>query len=155
MKSNDKLVSVPFYELFIYLNLSVCYFDKHDYHQSVRHINKLITLEGYEGADSSLKFKIAIAELMIRYELKDFDVLEIKLRQAKKDFKEFFTRRSSGRETLMVNIISKLIEKDSLRSEKQLLAQAKQLILAPTKKAAGDADILNYRTWLNEKITAT
>ena len=154
MKANDKIVSVPFNEFFIYLNLSVCFFDKKDFHQSIRHVNKLVTLEGYDATDKSLKFKIAIAELMIRYELKDFDVLEIRLRQAKKDFKEFFTRKSSAREALMVSIISKLIEKDSLRSEKQLLAQARQMILVAGKKVAGDADILNYRNWLNEKIAA-
>jgi hypothetical protein len=152
MKSNEKICSVPFYEMFIYLNLSVCFFDKRDFHQSIRHLNRLFVLDGFTAADKSLKFKIAIAELIIRYELKDFDVLETKLRLVKKDFKEFFSKKSNAREILMVNIISKLIEKDSLRSEKALLAQAKLLILTTTKKEATDADILNYRNWLNEKL---
>lgn len=152
MKSNNKIRSIPFYEMFIYLNLAVCFFDKHDFHQSIRHMNKLITLEGYTEADSSLKFKIAIAELMIRYELKDFDVLEIKIRQVKKDFKEHILNRSNAREVLMVNIINKLIEKESLRTEKSLLVQAKQLILKPLKKETSDADILNYGNWLREKL---
>ena len=129
----------------IYLNLAVCYFDKHDFHQSVRHLNKLFTLEGYTTADKSLKFKISIAELLIRYELNDFDVLESKLRLVKKDFKEFFSRKSNAREILMVRIISSLIEKESLRTEKALLAQARQLIISPAKKESSDADILNYR----------
>ena len=153
MKSNETIRSVPYYEMFIYLNLAVCFFDKHDFHQSVRHLNRLYMLDGYSVADKSLKFKIAIAELMIRYELKDFDVLEIKLRQVKKDFKEFFSRTSNEREVLMINIIGRLIEKETLRSEKSLLNQAKQLIISPTKKESSDADILNYKNWLKEKIT--
>ncbi len=152
MKSNEKIRSISFYEMFIYLNLAVCFFDKHDFHMSVRHLNRLYTLEGYSEADNSLKFKIAIAELMIRYELKDFDVLEIKIRQIKKDFKEFILKSSNAREILMVNIIGKLIEKESLRTEKVLLNQAKQLILSPVKKESSDADILNYRNWLKEKL---
>ncbi len=154
MKSNDKIRSTPFYEMFIYLNLAVCYFDKKDFHQSVRLMNKLLTLEGFDSADESLKFKIAIAELIIRYELKDFDVLEIKLKQVKKDFKEFFSRKSSAREVLMVNIISRLIETDSLRNEKVLMIQAKQLILTPVKRESSDADILNYKNWLKEKLVS-
>jgi tetratricopeptide (TPR) repeat protein len=152
MKSIDKIKSVPFYEMFIYLNLAVSFFDKRDYHQSIRHLNRLFTLEGYNSADRSLKFKIAIAELLVRYELKDFDVLETKLRLIKKDFKDFFSRTSNAREVLMVNIISRLIVKESLRTEKALLSQAKQMIISPVKKESADADILNYRNWLNEKL---
>jgi hypothetical protein len=152
MKSIEKIRSVPFYEMFIYLNLSVCFFDKRDFHQSIRHMNRLFALEGFEAADRSLKFKISIAELIIRYELKDFDVLETKLRLIKKDYKDFFSRTTNAREVLMVNIISRLIEKESLRTEKALLAKAKQMIMSPAKKESGDADILNYKNWLREKL---
>ena len=154
MKAIEKIRSVPFYEMFIYLNLAVCYFDKRDYHQSIRHLNRLLTLDGYNSADYALKFKISIAELLIRYELKDFDILEIKLRQIKKDFKEFFNKKSNIRDALMVEIIFKLMEKDSLRNEKAILSQAKQLILNPISKDSSDADILNYRIWLSEKISS-
>ena len=152
MKSIEKIRTVHFYLMFIYLNLAVCYFDKRDFHQSIRHMNRLFALDGYTEADSTLKFKIAIAELMIRYELKDFDVLEIKIRQVKKDFKEFFNLKSNTREILMVKIINKLIEKDSLRSEKLLLSEAKKHILSAVKKESSDADVLNYRNWLKEKL---
>jgi tetratricopeptide (TPR) repeat protein len=152
MKGIEKIRSVPFYEMFVCLNLAVCYFDKHDYHQSIRHLNKLYTLEGYSTADESLKFKIAIGELIIRYELKNFDVLETKLRQVKKDFKVFFSSKSNSRDILMVNIISRLIESDSLRSDKSLYNQARQHILGQGRKESSDADILNYRNWLEEKL---
>lgn len=153
MKLNEKILSNPLYEMFIYLNLAVCFFDKDDFHQSIRHLVKLYTLQGYDDADDSLKFKIAIAELMIRYELKDFDVLERKLKSIKKDFREYFSRSSNAREVLMVSIISKLIESDSIRREKSLYNQAKVLILNPAKKEAADADVLNYRNWLMEKVS--
>ncbi|MBK6399380.1 MAG: hypothetical protein IPF75_14255 [Bacteroidetes bacterium] len=119
MRTNEKIVSVPFYEMFIYLNLSVSYFDTKDYHQSIRSLNKLFILKGYITADQSLQFKIAIAELMIRYELKDFDVLENKIRLIKKEYNDFFTRKSNEREVLMIEAISNLIKTDSLRKEKR------------------------------------
>ncbi len=152
MRTNEKIVSVPFYEMFIYLNLSVSYFDTKDYHQSIRSLNKLFILKGYTTADQSLQFKIAIAELMIRYELKDFDVLENKIRLIKKEYNDFFTRKSNEREVLMIEAISNLIKTDSLRKEKTLMTKIKNLILTPSNKEAADADILNYRLWLEEKI---
>lgn len=154
MRSNDKICCIPFYEMFIYLNLAVCFFDLKDYHGSIRHLNKLLTLDGYVAADKSLKFKIAIAELIIRYELRNFDVLEIKLRQVRKDYGEFFKRRTNAREVLMVNIITALIGKESLRSEKTLLENARKLIINPGKKIVTDADILNYGNWLSDKMPA-
>ncbi len=152
MKSTDKIYSVPFYQMAVELNLAVSYFDIGDYHKSIRNLNKLLTLDGYANADESFKFKIAIAELLIRYELKDFDVLETKLRLVRKDFKDFFNRKTNAREILMVKIIATLMQKDSLRNEKALIAQAKQLILSPAKKEMSDADILSYKSWLTERI---
>ena len=99
-----------------------------------------------------MQFKIAIAELMIRYELKDFDVLENKIRLIKKEYNDFFTRKSNEREVLMIEAISNLIKTDSLRKEKTLMTKIKNLILTPSNKEAADADILNYRLWLEEKI---
>lgn len=152
MRTIEKIVSVPFYEMFIYLNLSVSYFDIKEYHQSIRNLNKLYTLKGYTTADRSLQFKIAIAELMIRYELQDFDVLENKLRLIKKDYNEFFTRKSNEREVLMIEAISKLIRTDSLRKDKVFLAEIKLLIITPANREAADADILNYKMWLEERL---
>ena len=89
---------------------------------------------------------------MIRYELQDFDVLENKIRLIKKDYSEFFTRKSNEREIMMIEAISKLIRTDSLRKDKAFLTQIKEHILSPGNKEAADADILNYRIWLEEKI---
>jgi len=44
------------------------------------------------------------------------------------------------------------MQKESLRTEKALIAQAKQLILAPSKKEASDADVLNYKSWLSARM---
>jgi hypothetical protein len=147
MRTLEKIVAVPFYEVFIYLNLAVSYFDKKDFHQSIRSLNKLYLLKGFATTDKSLQFKIAIVELMIRYELKDFDVLENKIRLVKKDYAEFFKKKSNERDTLMVEIIQRLIKTDRLRSDKALMSQIKQLIISPANKEAADADILNYKNW--------
>ena len=109
MRTLDKIVSVPFYELFIYLNLAVSFFDKKDFHQSIRYYTKLLSLEGYTTTDKSLQFKIAISELMVQYELGDYDILENKIRIIKKEFEEYFSKKSNERDLLVIQILQKLV----------------------------------------------
>jgi hypothetical protein len=89
---------------------------------------------------------------MIRYELKDFDVLENKIRLIKKDYSEHFIRKSNERDVLMIETISRLIQSDNLKKDRSFFSNLKQSILAPGNKEAADADVLNYRLWLEEKL---
>ncbi len=153
MKTNAKLKSTPFYEMFVYANLAVLFFDQKNYHASIRNLNKVYLLEGFKNADRSLQFKIAIAELMIRYELNDFDILEIKINQVKKDYKEFLKKKETEREKQMLVIIKRMIETDNIRKDKILFANIQVMLNAEEQQAEGDAEILNYKNWLKEKIS--
>ncbi len=152
MKTQVKLKATPFYEMFIYANLAVLFFDLKDYHQSIRNLNKVYLLNGYKNADRSLQFKIAIAELMIRYELNDFDILEIKINQVKKDYKELLKKKEAGREKLMLNIIKRMIEADNIKKDKILFANVQSVLNAVEEQAEGDAEVINYKIWLREKV---
>lgn len=152
MKENPKIRSNAFHTMFVYLNLAVSYFDLHDYHASIRNLNRLYLLDAYGSTDIFLKFKIAIAELMIRYELKDFDVLEQKIRLIRKNFREVFNKRGSQREVIMVEVLEKLITRDNLKKEKSLMSRVKSSVFRDTETDAADSEILNYKNWLNEKL---
>jgi hypothetical protein len=153
MKANTRLTSTPFYKMFIYLNLAVLFFDVDDYHQSVRNLNKVYLLEGFQNADRTLKFKIAIAELMIRYEVQDFDILEVKIRQVKKDFKDFLLKKETEREKQMLDIVSRMIVTDHIKKDKPLYSLIQSVLRSEEKEAEGDAEIINYKNWLKEKIS--
>lgn len=153
MKTNAKLKSTPFYEMFVYANLAVLLFDQRNYHASIRNLNKVYLLEGYKNADRALQFKIAIAELMIRYELNDFDILEIKIEQVKKDYKEILKRKEAEREKTMLSIIKRMIDTDNIRKDKVLLTNIQSILNAEEQQAEGDTEVINYKIWLKEKIS--
>jgi hypothetical protein len=154
MKTNVKLKSIPFYEMFVYANLAVLFFDQKNYHQSIRNLNKVYLLDGFKNADRSLQFKIAIAELMIRYELNDFDILEIKISQVKKDYKEFLKKKETVREKKMLDIIKRMIETDTIKKDKILYANIQSVLNAEETQAEGDTEIINYKNWLREKMNS-
>ena len=70
---NPNLQKVPFYELFVYLNLATSYFDLKQFQQAARQLGKAAICASFKKADESVKFKMAVAELIIRFELGDFD----------------------------------------------------------------------------------
>ncbi len=151
MKGNEKICSNNFYELFIYLNLAVTYFDKKDFHQSIRNLHKIYLLDGYKTADRSLQFKIAIAELIIRYELSDEDTLEYKLKQVKKDFRTMLNQKENRREKEMIEIISMMMRNESIKQNKPLVKKIQEL-LNTKQDDSSDTEIITYHNWLKEKI---
>jgi tetratricopeptide (TPR) repeat protein len=153
MKTNVRLKATPFYEMFVYANLAVLFFDQKNYHQSIRNLNKVYLLDGFKNADRALQFKIAIAELMIRYELQDFDILEIKIAQVKKDYREFLKKKETEREKQMLTIIRRMMETSNIRKDKILHANIQSVLNAEEKQAEGDAEVINYKSWLREKIS--
>lgn len=149
MKANEKICSNNFYELFIYLNLAVVYFDKKDFHQSIRNLHKIYLLDGYKNADQSLQFKIAIADLIVRFELSDEDTLEYKLKQVKKDFRNMLNEKENSREKEMIEIISGMVKTPEVRSNKPLVRKIQSVL---KMDEARDTEIIHYRNWLKDKI---
>lgn len=153
MKSNEKIRSIPFYEMFVYLNLAVVHFDRGDYHTSIRNLNRVYLLDGYKSADPSLQFKIGVAELLIRYELHDEEIVEMKIRQLKKDFREFFRSKDLPRELLMVDVIGRLVQGAVPGKDKALSKKMMELLEAETVSDSSDAEIINYAGWLNTRFS--
>jgi tetratricopeptide (TPR) repeat protein len=152
MKQNRLITASPFYEMFVYLNLSVLFFDKQEYHRSIRYLNKLLLLDGYRNADRSLKFKIALAEMMIRFELKDSDVLDYKLKQLRKDYRQMLLRKENQREQDLLFIIEVLMKKGSLDQSREARLRAARILKVRPGDDASDSEVIQYRHWLEEKM---
>ena len=86
MQLKPNVKKMPFYELFIYLNLATSYFDLKKYSLSIKNLTKLFLLDSYKKADISLRFKIALSELIIRFELGDTDFWKYRYEQILKEF---------------------------------------------------------------------
>ena len=105
--------------------------------------------DSYKNADEALKFKIAIAELIIRFELNDFDLLEYKITQIKKQYKKLLKGSENVREVELISIISLMIAADSLKHNKKLMEKVKVFTRDNIQQ---DAEIIKYNTWLASKF---
>ncbi len=153
LKTNDLLRKTPFYEVFVYLNLGIFYFDKKDYRKAIRYINQLYLLDSYKNADTSLQFKIAIAELIIRHELQDFDFLEYRVGQVERDYKSQIGLEENNRERDLLRIIEIMAREGFSKGNKKLIDLINQF-LQHKLELAEDTEMINYNKWLNTKIKA-
>ncbi len=146
LKENEIIRKTPFYELFVYLNLAVLWFDKEEFHKSIRELSKLYIHENYKKADVSLRFKIAIAELIIRYELGDIDFLENRIQRVEKEFPEQL--KASKRETEFVSILKLLPYEENIRTNLSLQKRINKFVESANKIMLDDSEIIKYSDWI-------
>lgn len=153
LEGNEKLKKTPFYIVFVYLNLTIFHFDLGEYRESIKRLNQLYLHDRFENTAPSLKFRIAILEILIRLELGDTDFLEYRMKQIRKDFQEQLDNQENVREQMLLSLVTDIYLKGkSPRNE-----EMKDKILLFTKTTSPrseDAELVNYNGWLERKITS-
>ena len=90
---------------FVYSNLALMYFDKGRFKPAIKHLSRIMLHEGYLDFARSFQIKIMAAELIIRYEIGDFDYLEKLIKQVKKDYQELLAKSEFEREVLLLKVL--------------------------------------------------
>jgi hypothetical protein len=148
-KDNPVIKKLPFYLVFIFLNLTVLNFDNRNYKLAIRNLVKLTMEPGFAGLDRILRMKIAVAELIIRFELQDIDTLERRLEQVKKEFADLLRTKDGRRQAEMIGILSAMCTTTSIRRDKNLRKKMLKITSAPSAKTN---DLIGYTDWLTGKI---
>ncbi len=151
LENNEQLKKTPFYEVFVYLNLAIFRFEKGDFRNSVKNLNKLFLHESYKNADRSLRFRIAIAELIIRLELNDFEFLDYRTMQIKKEYKDLLQHEENQREEKLIEIIRN-VALNGISKKNKKLNDLVSAFLKEQQPAASDTDVINYNKWLKSKF---
>jgi hypothetical protein len=151
LRDNEKIKSNDFYKVFVYLNLMLLWFDKRNYHNAIKNLNKFYLLDNYKTTDPALRFRVAVVELIIRYELKDFDLLEYKINQLRKDFKEYLNQKENLKEKEFISLLKLIINSADFKQDKKLLERVQLFLDSTAVTTSEETEIINYRDWLREK----
>jgi hypothetical protein len=148
-KNNEVIRKLPMYNVFVYLNLSVLNFGKGEFKEALKNLVKPLLEDAYSNLDEAFRFKLAVFELMIRYELKDHDYLEHKTERLKKEYRIILKKPEYKHQWQMISILEKMINTESIKKNKTLLKQVNMLIAE--KEQSQDSDIVSYANWLKKK----
>jgi hypothetical protein len=149
-KSEKAIQKLPAYTAFIYLNLSVLFFDLKDFKKALKNLVYMKLQDDYRNLDESFRLKINIAELIIRFELNDFDAVEKNLLTLRKEFKDLLKTRGYEADNSFLIIIEKLISTLNVRTDKELLNSIQEIV--NNKGNSMSSEVIDYRSWLSEKI---
>ncbi len=152
LKENSKIKSHVFYMVFVYLNLVVLHFDLKDYKTAIRNLNRLYLLNDYKTTDISIRFRIAMAELIIRYELKDFELLEFKINRAQKEFRSYLALEENEKDRKFIRLLRKIINSAGFRQDKKLIEQVRNFTKLYPDDETDDIELISYSSWLNQLL---
>jgi hypothetical protein len=151
-KENSSIKKLPIYNVFVYLNLAVLNFDKKNFKEALKSLVKPMMQDAFKHLDEAWHLKLAVFELMIRFELLDFDYLEHKSERIKKEYSALLKKEEYSRQKQMVTAIDKMVKSDGIKKDKQLLKEINLLLEGELSNSSSDSDIINYSDWLKMKI---
>ena len=108
--------------------------------------------DDFENIGKSFQLKIHIAEIIVRYDLNQTDVIDAKLKYIKKTYADLLKDADFDRDKQIIKIINLLISCNNLTNDKQLLKKITDLSAIITDDQADDVDVINYNSWLNNLI---
>lgn len=151
---NDTIIqNSDYHYFFICSNLALQYFDNKQYKPSIKILSRVILHQNFLTFDVSFQLKILVAELIIRYEIGNYDVLEMRIKKIKSRLKNLLSKKSYIRERLLIRIINKLIYTQRIDLNKNLLDDIHALLNIATTEQANETDVINYNKWIENKIS--
>jgi len=151
LKTNKQFRQIPSSNIFIYLNIAIIYFTNRDFNRALENINSLYMSDDFDNTDEVIKFNIAITELIIRYELKDFDYIKHLITQIEKDYKTLLDKEENKQENEFIAILSQMICNNNPGENKLLTQRIRKFINLSDKQINNDLGLINYNYWLLEK----
>jgi hypothetical protein len=137
-----------FYDVFTYINLSLCYYKKNKYDDAIKQIIKVKTFDVYKNADEHLRLKIDIAEQIIRFEMTDYEIIDYRIQQIKREFKKLLTSQEALRENEMLKLLLLMSKTPDFAINKKLLKIAKETIAIETEIE----EFIDYNEWILKKF---
>jgi tetratricopeptide (TPR) repeat protein len=137
-----------FYDVFTYINLSLCFYKKNKYDDAIKQIIKVKTFDVYKNADEHLRLKIDIAEQIIRFEMTDFEIIDYRIQQIKREFKKLLTSQEALRENEMLKLLLLMSKTPNFAANKKLLKIAKETIAIETEIE----EFIDYNEWILKKF---
>lgn len=149
---NKQKLQAGYYEMFVLLNLSILYFEMKDFEKSIKCMIKLNTTDSFKKADRVLQLKISVGELMIRFELQEWDVLDYRIAQVKRNYKELLKMDGHKREFEMISLIAGMSRRGNKKPDEKLKKQIALLVNRMAKATVSDTEVIKYLPWLKEKL---
>ncbi len=144
LKNSDVLKQNEFYTNFVYTNLAYLLFEQKKYAEAAKELTHLYLTDVYKSAGEAFRFKVAVTECIIRFEMGEPETVERRIEQIKREYGTIL--QNNERENRFLDVLHRLCA--GLKPKTRRLAQE---FLDNFSAAAGD-EIIPYETWLENHL---
>lgn len=147
-KTKKEIQQLPFYTIFVFLNLAVLYFDIKDYKNARKNLAKLKLSDSFKNMDNVFQFKVNIVELLNFYEFGDIDLFDYQLNLIRKDFKGVLKKEAYAREKTFIEIVAKM----EVLTQTEIQLKVNEFVQLVSNDESAENDIIDYNEWLKSKL---
>ncbi|MBX7095976.1 MAG: hypothetical protein K1X56_14735, partial [Flavobacteriales bacterium] len=142
-----------FNRLFLDIQLALQFFDLKEFRKANKLIVRVRHEDNFKIFDQAFQLKILIAELLIRFELKDADYIESQIPKIRKAYTELLLEESYFRQDQMLQWLKRACISSNLRKDEKLKGISQQLLQEGGASDSGDNDLLDYNGWILQKTS--
>ena len=108
LKKDAALRAKSFNLIFIYINIAGLHHNRNEFKKALRSLIDLSLLDDYANADHGLRLKVAIFELIIRYQMEEEETFTQRLGQIKKDYYYLLSTAPHALDRAFLKLLQKL-----------------------------------------------
>lgn len=137
--------------LFIHFNLALFSFQRKRYQKALGYIAKLYVKEGIKLIDPLLRLRLHNFELILRYELDEFDLLEYRITQIRRDFKDL-EQDADDQEWCFFLVLEALALSDFPKEDEKVAMRWQAYLKMAGDSPKNSSNLLDYKKWVRTKL---
>lgn len=149
---DPELSKVPMNRIIFHIQMALRYFDMREYRKANRSLVQVKFEDIYRTLDQALQLKVGVAELIIRYEMEDYDFIDYQVSRLKRNFEKLLKQPEYARQKDMLAILTRMIYSPRIKHDDDLVQSINNLVASLPDEDAADQDLPNYNEWLRTKI---
>ena len=150
MEKDDSIRETPFYVLFVDLNLALGYNQKEEFRTALKYFVRAYLLDAWKSASPALTLRARMAELLVRYEVRQYEVIQARIRQFRKDYEGELKTNMFQREERLSALIDKMNETLDPHKEEELVTLAKDFLLKSTEEGSTEGELIGYDDFIRK-----
>ncbi|MEZ4686627.1 MAG: hypothetical protein R3B47_11345 [Bacteroidia bacterium] len=153
LKNRPELTPNAFNRIFISLNLAVNHYNLGNFTKALRSLIDLYLYDEYINADRGLKLRLELFELILRYRLEAFEILEKRFSQIEKDYGDLLGNDDMSRDIDFVNILKRLLfQKTRNKPDAQLKRDMTRFLERYEQTAFQGDSIFAYEVFVKQEL---
>ncbi len=150
MEAELKKLKIAYYIQFVTMNRALCQYELLKYQAALKSIFRFYISDEYNKVAESYRFKIALAELMIMLENKDFEGVKLRHEQVRKEFKKWLSNQKDVLDFEVFNYLLLFTKIDSKKYVTSVIDTTIALVTKIKKSNVQENFIINFENWWNK-----